>query len=157
MLGHKYLHLSLLSFLLHLGYKSLVFPDAAGIIFGARDDGVTLVVERTREDFVFVTLAWVGSEALDLVARLGAPQAACLVTRSGDDLVALWVELDFTDFILVALEDSRASAGKDIVNTRHSVGTRRRQLVTCLIETGIQYLIGVPSEFFDAGACTYVP
>ena len=50
-----------------------------------------------------MTLAGVGAQALDLISCLNAPQAAGLVTRGGDDLVALRVKLDFTDFILVAL------------------------------------------------------
>ena len=50
-----------------------------------------------------MALTRIGSQALDLISCLSAPQAASLITGSSDDLVALRVKLDFTDFVLVTL------------------------------------------------------
>ena len=50
-----------------------------------------------------MTLARVGSQALNLIASLCVPQSACLVAGCRDNLVTLRVELDLTDFVLVAL------------------------------------------------------
>ena len=50
--------------------QSLVFPDTAGVIFGARNDCITLVVEGAGEYLVFVTFARVRSKALNFISRL---------------------------------------------------------------------------------------
>ena len=50
-----------LTFLLHAFYETRVLPNAAGIIFRARNDGITFVVEGATENFVLVTLAWVST------------------------------------------------------------------------------------------------
>lgn len=68
----------------------LVLPDAARVVLGACDDGIALVVECAREDFVFVTI-----QGLQLVARLSRPHLARLVAGSSDNLVTLRVELNF--------------------------------------------------------------
>ena len=90
-------------FFLPRANQSLVFPDTAGVIFGARNDCVSLVVEGAREDFVFVTFTWVCTQALDFITGISGPQTARLVATRRDDLVSLWIKRDFTDFILVAL------------------------------------------------------
>jgi len=46
----------------------------------------------------------VAGEALDLMASVSSPEFARLVDRSSDDSVSLRVELNFTDFILMALQ-----------------------------------------------------
>jgi hypothetical protein len=50
------LNYSLLRFILPSLHNALILPDAAGVIFRACDNRVALVVKRTREDFVFVTV-----------------------------------------------------------------------------------------------------
>ena len=88
------------------------FPNAARVIFGTGDDGVALVVERSREDLVRVPLKdlhRIGREGvegehgvglreadepthLQAVARLDIPHAARAVAGRRNDLVALRVE-----------------------------------------------------------------
>ena len=77
---------------------SLVFPDAAGVILGTSNDGVTLVVKSTGEDIVFMT-----REYLEFCASISLPHSAGLVYTRCYNFVALGVELDLTNFILVTL------------------------------------------------------
>ena len=48
----------------------LILPNTAGVVFGASDDRVALVVERTGENLVFVALSRVSTEALKLISGL---------------------------------------------------------------------------------------
>ena len=114
-----------------------IVPDAARIILRACNDGVALIVEGAREDFIRVAFAGVGAKCLNAVARLGGPDPACLVATRSDHFVTLGVEGDFTDLILVTLEDTCASASEDVVNSRHSVCARCCQLVTSRREAGV--------------------
>ena len=72
--------------------EALIFPDAAGVIFRTCNDRVTLIVERTRENFILVPLVWVCSQALNLVSGLRGPKSARLVAARRNDLVTLRVE-----------------------------------------------------------------
>ena len=87
-------------------------PDAAGVVLGARDDRVALVVERGGEDLVGVPL-----EHLQAVAALHVPHAARAVGGCRDDLVALRVELDLRYFVFMALEECCAGSCEDVVYT----------------------------------------
>lgn len=56
-MGNKYRFTSSGCGLLGSSLESiLVLPNAAGVVLGAGDDGVSFVVEGTGEDFVFVAL-----------------------------------------------------------------------------------------------------
>ena len=136
---------------------ALILPDAAGVIFGARDNRVAFVVESAAENFVFVALSRVSAKALDLVARLSGPKAASLVAGSRNNHVARRVKLNFSDLVFVTLQDRRAGPRKNVVNARHAIGTRRRQLVARLVEARIQHLVVVASELLDTLACAHVP
>jgi len=63
-------------------------------------------------------------QRLQLVARVARPHLARLVAARSDDLVALGVELDFADFIFVALQQRRARPREHIVDARDSVCAR---------------------------------
>jgi hypothetical protein len=76
----------------------LILPNAASVILGARDNGVSLVIECAGEDLVFMTL-----EHLGLVASVHRPDAAGLITAGSNNLVSLGVERYLGDFILVTL------------------------------------------------------
>lgn len=144
-------------FFLPCADQSLVFPDTAGVIFGARNDCVSLVVEGARENFIFVTFARVRSETLNFVSCLSRPKSACFVRTGSDDLVSLWVKRDFTNFVFVSLQYGRACAREHVVDSCHTVGTRSRQLVASLVEAGIEHFIVVSTEFFDALTGSNVP
>ena len=144
-------------FFLPRANQSLVFPDTAGVIFGARNDCVSLVVEGAREDFIFVTLAWVRSETLYFISSLRGPKSACFVRAGRNDLVSLRVKRDFTNFVLVSLQNGRACAREHVVDSRHTICTRRRQLVASLVEAGVEHLVVVSTEFFNALARSDVP
>ena len=149
--------ISLLGLCLEPLYEPLVLPNAASIIFGTSDDSIALVVECARENFVFVTFSWVGSEALNLIAGLSAPQSAGLVARCSNNLVALRIKLDLTDFVLVALQDCRACSCKDIVNSGHTICTCCRQLITCLVKASVKHFVSVTTELFDALSSADIP
>ena len=67
---HQSLLLGSSILLLPLADKAFLLPDAAGVVLRSRDNRVALVVERARENFVFVALSWVSAQALQLCARL---------------------------------------------------------------------------------------
>ena len=144
-------------FFLPCADQSLVFPDSAGVIFGARNDCVTLVVEGAGEDFIFVALARIRTETLYLISALRRPQSARFVRRGRDDLVSLWIKRDFTNFVLVSLQNGRACAREHVVDSRHTIRACRRQLVASLVEAGVEYLVVVSAEFFNALAGSDVP
>lgn len=83
--------------------QALVFPNAASVIFGSRNNRVTLVIKGAGKDLILVTLTWVRTQALNFISSLGRPKPACLVTTRRDDLVALRVKRDLTNFVLVTL------------------------------------------------------
>ena len=149
--------ISLLGLCLESLYEPLVLPNAASIIFGTRNDRISFVVECARENFVFVTFSWVGSEALNFIAGLSAPQSASLVARCSNNLVALRIKLDLTDFVLVALQDGSACSCKDIVNSGHTICTCCSQLISCLVEASIKHFVGVTTELFDALSSADIP
>ena len=72
--------------------KFLILPNAAGVVFGACDDRVAFIIEGTSEYLIFVTLARIRTEALQLIASLCRPDAARLVATCGHYLIALRVE-----------------------------------------------------------------
>lgn len=76
-----------------------------------------------------MTFTRLSTERLNAVARLSGPDPACLVATCRDDFVTLGIERNFTDLILVTLEDTCTSTSKDVVNSRHSVCTRSCQLI----------------------------
>lgn len=104
-----------------------------------------------------MTLARVGAEALQLRTCLSRPDTASLVVTRRDHLVALRVKTDLTDLGLVPLENGGAGSSEDIVDAGHTVGTGGGQLVACLVEAGIEHLVVVAAELFDALACAHVP
>ena len=131
-------------------YESLVFPNAARIIFRARNDRISFIVECARENFVFVTFTRICSKALNLITGFCAPKSASLVAGGSDDLISLWVKLDFTDFVLVTLKDGGACSCEYIVDSRHAISTCCRQLITCLVEASIENFVSVTAELFNA-------
>ena len=76
-----------------------VFPNAASIVLRASNYRIALVVERAGEDIVFVSL-----QHLQLQPCVGLPYSACFVHTCGDDLVALRIELNFGDLVLMPLQ-----------------------------------------------------
>lgn len=104
-----------------------------------------------------MSLTWISPQALQLVARLYRPESAGLVTRGCHDYVALRVKLNFANFVLVALQDSRARSREDVVDSGCAVRTRRGQFVTSLVEASVKHFVSMTSELLDALACTYVP
>ena len=134
-----------------------IFPNAAGIILRSRDNRIALVVEGAGEDFVFVAFSWVCAEALNFVAGLGGPQSARLVAARRDNLVSLRVKRDFTDFILMALQNGRAGASEHVVDASHSIGTCSSQFVAGTVEAGVEDFVIVAAELFDALAGAHVP
>lgn len=109
--------LSLLLILPSLNYLC-VFPYAAGVVLRSRDDRVAFVVKSARENFVFVAIQY-----LQLVSRVSGPDPACLVAARCDDLVSLRIELNFTDFIFMALQKRYAGSREDIIDARQTVCT----------------------------------
>ena len=116
-------------------YRHLTLPYSAGVVLGARDDGVTVVVEGTTEDFIRVAL-----QDLQTVARLGLPDARSLVRGGSEDAGSLGIEGHLGDLAFVSGEDGVARAGHGVVNTRVTVRRRGHQLRTCAKkeETSIQ-------------------
>ena len=57
----------------------------------------------------------------------------------------------------MTLEDRRASTSEHIVDSGHTISTCCSQLVACLIEASIEYLIVVSSELLDALTSTNIP
>ena len=57
----------------------------------------------------------------------------------------------------MALQNGRASSREDIVDSRHAIGASRRQLVSSLVEAGVEDFIVVPAELLDALARADVP
>jgi hypothetical protein len=116
--------MTILISLLRIANEAVVFPDAACIVFGTSDDGVAIVVKCAGENFVFVALPWVGSQALNFCACLRRPDTARLVATRRDYLISLRVKGDFTDFIFVALQDGCAGSSEYVVDACHAVSTR---------------------------------
>lgn len=94
-------------FLLHHGF---IPPDAASVILRTCDYGVATVIKSTRKYIVFVPVQY-----LLLNSCVGVPYSACLVTTGRDNLVALWVELNFRYLVLVTLEKCSTSAREYII------------------------------------------
>lgn len=63
------------------------FPDATSVVLAARNDSVTLIIERRREYFVSVPF-----EHLQAIATIDIPHTARPVGRRGNDFVCLRVE-----------------------------------------------------------------
>lgn len=78
------------------------------------------------------------------------PHSASLITTGRDDLIALWVELNFRYLIFMTLEKCSASACEYIIDPGEAISGSRRELVSCVIESRIQHLIIVPFEGFYA-------
>lgn len=77
----------------------LVLPDAAGVVLRPRDYRVSLIVERTTEDLVLVSL-----QSLHLGACVNRPQPACAVASRCHNLGALRVEADLRYLALMTYE-----------------------------------------------------
>ena len=88
-----------------------IFPNATGVVLRSCDDGVAFIVESARENLVFMAV-----QHLQFVSGIGRPDPAGLVAAGSDDFVALRVELYFTDFIIVALQQSDARSCKHIID-----------------------------------------
>lgn len=104
-----------------------------------------------------MALSRVRSQTLNFISSFRRPESARLVATGSNNLVALGIKRDFTDFILVALQNSRASTREDIVDARHSVGTRCCQLVARLVEARVENFVVVAAELLDALARADVP
>lgn len=94
---------------------------------------------------------------LQLVSRVSRPNAASLVAARCDDLVSLRIELYFTDFIFVALEERSASASEDIINARQTVRACGRKFVSGTVEASVEHFIVMTPENLDALSCADVP
>ena len=60
---------------------------------------------------------------LDFIASVDWPDAAGFIATCCYDLVALRVEGNFGNFILVALEEGHAGSCEDIVNSGNTIST----------------------------------
>ncbi len=105
--------------------ERLTLPYSAGVVLGARDNGITIVVERTTENLIRVAL-----QHLQTVASLGLPDARGFVRGGSEDAGALGVEGHLGDLAFVAGEDGVAGAGHGVVHTGVAVRRRRHQLGT---------------------------
>ena len=81
---------------------------------------------------------------------LNVPDTAGLVTTSSDDLVALGVKGNLTNFVFVALKQRNAGTSEDIVNSRQAVSTSSRQLISSTVKACVQNLVIVASEGLNA-------
>lgn len=75
----------------------LISPNSAGVVLGACDYRVALVVERAGEDLVRVAL-----ELLQQLARLTVPKSGDLVEPSSQYFGGLRVEHHLCDVFVVA-------------------------------------------------------
>jgi hypothetical protein len=75
----------------------LVPPDAAGVILGASDDGIALVIEGAGKDLVRMPL-----QLLQKLSSFAVPESGDLVEAGSEDLGALGVEGDLGDVLVVA-------------------------------------------------------
>lgn len=91
----------------------LVLPDAARVVLGSRNNGISLVIKGAREYFIFVAV-----ERLDLVAGVGAPHLASFVAARSDNLVTLGIKLNLTDFVVMSLQKCNTCTRKHIVDAR---------------------------------------
>jgi hypothetical protein len=66
---------------------NLIAPDAARVILGARDDSISLVVERAGEDLIRMAF-----QLLQELSALAVPQSGDLIESCCQDLCALWIE-----------------------------------------------------------------
>jgi hypothetical protein len=55
------------------------------------------------------------------LSRISVPDSARFVARGRNDLISLWIELDFGYFIIVALKKSSTSSSENIIDSRQSV------------------------------------
>lgn len=96
-------------------------------------------------------------KSLQLVTCLGRPNLARLVARRSDDLVPLWVELNFRNLVFVTLKQCNTSACKYVVHSSDTICARGRQLVACAIKTSIKYFIVVTAESLNTLPSSDVP
>ena len=92
-----------------------------------------------------------------LHSRVRIPHSASLITTGRDDLIALRIELDLRYLILVTLEKRSAGTCEYIIDPSQTVCGSSRQLVTRVVESGVQHLIVVSLECFYALAGGDVP
>ena len=92
-----------------------------------------------------------------LHACVRIPHSARLITTGRDDFVALRVELDLGYLVLVTFEEGGASAREYIIDPGQAVSRCSCQLVTRVVESGVQHLIVVSLECFYALAGGDVP
>ncbi len=122
-----------------------VLPDAARVIFWAGNDRVSFVVERARENLVLMPF-----KGLNFIPSFSRPNSASFVAARSYDFVALRVELNFWDFVLVTLQQSNTRSWKHIVNSCKSISWCGGQFASCLVEAGVKDFIIMTSECFDA-------
>jgi len=116
----------------------LVPPDNTGVILGACDDGVRLVVEGDGEDLVAVSF-----EFLELVSSLDVPNSSGGVLGGGQDLGSLAVEPHLGDGGCVSDEYHLGGIVNYVVYSTGPVCRNRSQFGTCGVESDIEYFIGV--------------
>ena len=76
-----------------------------------------------------------------LYASVRIPNPAGLITTCCDDLVTLWIELDFRYFILVAFEKRCACSCKYIIDSCQSVCARCCKLIASIVECGVENFV----------------
>ena len=96
--------------------NTCILPYAARIVLWTCNYCVAFVIKRARKDFVFVTF-----QNLYLVSSLSRPNSASFVATCRNDFIALRIELNFWDFVFVALKKGDTGSRKYIVNSRQSV------------------------------------
>ena len=57
----------------------------------------------------------------------------------------------------MTLEQRYAGAGEHIIYSCDTIGTRSRKFVACAVKTGIEYLIIMAAESFDALTTANIP
>ena len=92
-----------------------------------------------------------------LHSRVRIPHSASLITTGRNDLIALWVELNFRYLIFVTLKKCSASAREYIIDPGKTISRSGGEFVSCIIESSIQHLVIVPFEGFYALAGGNVP
>ena len=104
-----------------------------------------------------MTLAGVGTEALNFVSRLCRPNSASLIATRRDHLVPLRVKRDLTDFAFVTLKDRGAGSSEHIVDASHTISACGRQLVTSAVKARVEHFISVAAELLNALSSAHVP
>lgn len=94
---------------------------------------------------------------LKFITCLSRPNSARFVAACCDNLVSLGVKCDFTDLVLVPLQQGHACPSEDVVDSSHTVSTCGCQLIAGAVEAGVQDFVVVTTEGLDALSSADIP